>query len=444
MEKLLCLLLLTAPLYAAPVGVFDSGIGGLTVLEALLEVDAFHNDSLKSGADGRPDLAAESFQYLGDQANMPYGNYAAAGKADFLRELIQRDAAFLRGTCFWPTVDASKPAEKVSAKAIVIACNTATAFGLEDVRKMLPDTPVVGVVEAGTRGLLEAMAKESGAVGVLATVGTCSCEAYPKAIRSVFGLAGRALPTVMQQGSVGLAGAIEGDLGFVTDAKARTDYQGPSLKELSEEMIQACAFDPAGLLGEGEATQLNSVENYIAYDVVQLVDRHRSSGSKEPLRYVILGCTHFPLVMAQIAEKLQQLRRLPRYAECIAEQPVFINPAELTVKELFRELARHRLRSQGDAQPSHEFYISVPNPKAPGVKLDPTGIRLDRAYQYSRDSGTPDRDDTRVVPMTPAVLPKTSLHLLQTKLPNVWHRMTHVPPQLSTRKTGGSNLTDSP
>lgn len=63
---------------ALPIGVFDSGIGGLTVLEAILRLDAFNNDTLQPGADGRPDFAGERFIYFGDQANMPYGNLAAA------------------------------------------------------------------------------------------------------------------------------------------------------------------------------------------------------------------------------------------------------------------------------------------------------------------------------------------------------------------------------
>ena len=54
-----------------PIGVFDSGIGGLTVLEEILKIDTFHNDSLAPGPDGRPDFENERFIYFGDQANMP-------------------------------------------------------------------------------------------------------------------------------------------------------------------------------------------------------------------------------------------------------------------------------------------------------------------------------------------------------------------------------------
>lgn len=82
---------------ALPIGVFDSGIGGLTVMDAILQLDDFHNDTLQPGADGRPDFAGERFIYFGDQANMPYGNYPSQGREDFLRELIVKDAVFLLG-----------------------------------------------------------------------------------------------------------------------------------------------------------------------------------------------------------------------------------------------------------------------------------------------------------------------------------------------------------
>ena len=85
-----------------PIGVFDSGIGGLTVLEALLKLDAYHNDTLQPGADGKPDFAQERFICFGDQANMPYGNYPAADKTPFLRELILKDAFFCWETGFIP------------------------------------------------------------------------------------------------------------------------------------------------------------------------------------------------------------------------------------------------------------------------------------------------------------------------------------------------------
>ena len=71
-----------------PIGVFDSGTGGLTVLEAMLTLDEFNNITGKPGKDGKLDFEKEYFQYLADQANMPYGNYAAENKTDLLKENI--------------------------------------------------------------------------------------------------------------------------------------------------------------------------------------------------------------------------------------------------------------------------------------------------------------------------------------------------------------------
>src|SRR4029079_12210505 len=129
----------------------------------------------------------ERFVYLGDQANMPYGNYSAAGRVDFLRELIVRDLLFLLGDRYHIR-DRHHNGEKPPVKAIVIACNTATAYGLTDLRAALKfwglDVPVIGIIEAGARAVVEQLPADGSpvSVGVLATVGTCSCNAYPKAI----------------------------------------------------------------------------------------------------------------------------------------------------------------------------------------------------------------------------------------------------------------------
>ena len=156
-----------------PIGVFDSGIGGLTVLNAILRLDEFDNRTHEPHPDGTPDFQNERFIYFGDQANMPYGNYPAAGKEDFLKELIVEDALFLLGRRYWASADAKAPAmDKPPVKSVVIACNTATAYGLDAVRAAFEawKVPVIliGVVEAGARGavLARSQAHESGAVAV--------------------------------------------------------------------------------------------------------------------------------------------------------------------------------------------------------------------------------------------------------------------------------------
>ena len=65
-----------------PIGVFDSGTGGLTILQGILTLDAFNNKTGEPGGDRIPDFSNEAFQYPGDPANMPYGNYAVANKAN--------------------------------------------------------------------------------------------------------------------------------------------------------------------------------------------------------------------------------------------------------------------------------------------------------------------------------------------------------------------------
>jgi glutamate racemase len=389
-----------------PIGVFDSGIGGLTVLEAILSLDAFNNDNLRPEADGRPDFANERFIYLGDQANMPYGNYAARGKEDYLRELILKDTIFLLGKRSFDTPTATKPRfDKPPVKAIVIACNTATAYGLDDVRQAIErwDIPVfvVGVVESGARGVNELItpADSPATIAVMATVGTCASNAYPKAIDRATGLAGKRIPTVIQQGSVALAGAIEGDPAFVKNSP-----------------------------GSNSAT----IADYIQNDVTSLVENYRQSGSKEPIKMVVLGCTHFPLVEEEILKAFERLRMMdsnndgkPPYQQLVAEHLQVVDPAKLVAKELFRRLATDRLRlngTQASILQDDSFYISVPSPDVAASLKTPNGD-LAVEYKYGRETGKLDLEDTRVVPMLVEMLPESSRKLIENRLPYVWKRL---------------------
>lgn len=115
-----------------PVGIFDSGTGGLTVLDSILKLDQFNNKTFQRGADGIPDFIREYFVYLGDKANMPYGRYDSEGKSDFLKELILKDVQFLLGHKYYDFPSDTRPRTgKEPVKVIVIACNTATAFGFD-------------------------------------------------------------------------------------------------------------------------------------------------------------------------------------------------------------------------------------------------------------------------------------------------------------------------
>jgi len=369
-----------------PIGVFDSGIGGLTVLEAILSLDAFNNQTLELGPDGVLDFAMERFVYFGDQANMPYGNYGAAGRTDYLRELILKDTIFLLGRRAWPARGDAPHFAKPPVKAVVIACNTATAYGLEDIRTAVAawgiPVIVVGVVEAGARGVLET--NPAGGIGVMATVGTCASGVYPRTIGATLGRAGFGPPPIAQQGSATLAGAIEGDAAFT---------------------------EPVAV--------------YARREVRALAEAYRELRPGRPLETVVLGCTHYPLAKAEIEQAFAELAADPSWRAVVSPRLAFVDPATLTARELFRELARARLRLGAGENPviaRDQFYLSVPRPGFPGVRLAPDG-GLDRDYKYGRLPDQLDREDTKNVPLTPAVLPPASASLLRERLTAVWSRL---------------------
>ena len=130
----------------APLGVFDSGLGGLTVVRALQEA-----------------LPRESIVYLGDTARVPYGSKGRDTVVKYAlacaRHLVGRDV-----------------------KAIVIACNTVSSVATERLRVEL-DIPVMGVIEPGARAAVAAT--RAGRIGVLATTGTVAAGAYPRAVAQV-------------------------------------------------------------------------------------------------------------------------------------------------------------------------------------------------------------------------------------------------------------------
>lgn len=130
----------------APIGIFDSGFGGLTVARAIHER-----------------LPQESLVFFGDTARCPYGPRD-------LREV----RGFVRQICTWLS--------KHDVKLIVIACNTATAAGLA-LAQMEFDVPVIGVVEPGARGAVRMTRNRR--VGVIATQATVDSGIYPDTIRNL-------------------------------------------------------------------------------------------------------------------------------------------------------------------------------------------------------------------------------------------------------------------
>jgi glutamate racemase len=132
---------------AGPIAVIDSGLGGLTVADAL-----------------RKALPAEDLIYFGDTAHLPYGNKSPATVAGFVRQIIQ----FL---------------SPMKPKHVVIACNTATALCLPTMVAEFPEISVSGVIEPGARAaVVAAGAKPVPTIGIIATEATVRSKAYGRAI----------------------------------------------------------------------------------------------------------------------------------------------------------------------------------------------------------------------------------------------------------------------
>lgn len=194
---------------AAPIGVFDSGVGGLTVVREITR-----------------QLPGENIVYFGDTARVPYGSKSKDNIIRFSKQIIR----FLQ-------------TKKV--KAIVIACNTASALALDDVREEF-DLPIIGVVVPGSRAAVEATVNNH--VGVVATDATVRSKVYTNNIMDM----------------------------------------NPEISVIEK----ACPlFVP--LVEEG----------FKEHNVTkEIIDYYLSSMKSSDIDTMILGCTHYPLLRSKIRE----------------------------------------------------------------------------------------------------------------------------------------------
>ncbi|GAB3370333.1 glutamate racemase [Azotobacter armeniacus] len=240
----------------APVGVFDSGVGGLSVLGEI-----------------RARLPCESLFYVADSGHVPYGDKSP----EYIRERCRTIAAFLL---------------EQGAKALVLACNTATAAAAAELRECYPTLPVVGMEPAVKPA---AAATRSGRIGVLATTGTLKSARFAALLDRFAGDV-----RVITQPCPGLVELIEAG-----------ELDGPQTRELLQGFV-------APLLAEGCDT-------------------------------LILGCTHYPFVRPLLKELVpgsvslidtgaavaRQLERLLQARGLLAARPAEVrfwssgDPAEL-------------------------------------------------------------------------------------------------------------------
>jgi glutamate racemase len=246
-----------------PIGLFDSGIGGLTVARAV-----------------RERLPREALLYFGDSGNAPYGPRPAA-----------EITALSRAATEWLLAH--------GAKLIVVACNTATAAALETLRQTFPDVPFVGMEPAVKPA---AAATRTGRIGILATQATLGSERYHR-------LAERFAPTslVLEDPCIGLVPLIEAgerDTQAVADLLHRiiapmhaadidtlvlgcTHY--PLVRPLIQEIAgpEVTIIDPAPAVARQTERLLTERDLLLPLNASPITDRFYSSGDQSKMDRVV-------------------------------------------------------------------------------------------------------------------------------------------------------------
>lgn len=237
-----------------PIGVFDSGYGGLTVAREL-----------------QKRLPEESLVYFGDSARCPYGPRDQAEVDRFVQQI-----------CTWLLGR--------DVKMIVIACNTATAAGLAHAQRAF-DVPVVGVVEPGARAAAHTTMNRR--VGVIATKGTVESNAYSDAIRHIdagITVFSTATPRFVEIAEMGLKladGPIEDYMSEATKVYIRPEFEDIAREYLEplrrceiDTLVLGCTHYPLlkALIGGvvGRAVTLVSSAEETARDVDHILRRRRS------------------------------------------------------------------------------------------------------------------------------------------------------------------------
>ncbi len=253
-----------ADITTQPVGVFDSGIGGLTVVHALRKV-----------------LPAEDIFYLGDTARLPYGTKNQA--------TIERYSLEIAGLLL-----------SERAKIIVVACNTATALALPRLQDTLR-VPVIGVIAPGARAAVKTT--KSGRIGVIGTRATMTSGAYEQTIQAL-----RPNATVISQPCPLLVPLIEeGMLRGAIAEEILHLYLDPLLLEGVDTLVLGCTHYPllapliSEIVGEG-ITLVDSAEN-CAIAVAQLLKELNLLNRSNELGHLDVALTDESNPFLQTAER---------------------------------------------------------------------------------------------------------------------------------------------
>ena len=255
----------------APIGVFDSGVGGLSILQALQQT-----------------LPNEDFVYLSDSAHAPYG---------------ERDAAFVqsRAQALWRTLR-----DEHHVKALVIACNTATALAIQQLRTDHPDVAFFGVEPAVKPAAIHSQTQR---VGVMATPATLRSEKFVQLLQSL-----ETHTEFVLQACEGLADAID---------RQSHDANDVFVRGLCEKYVRAM-----GVFG----TEVGEIDT------------------------LVLGCTHYPFALPVLREYvgdkvaiLETGQPVARQVKKVLGELGLLAPAR-SADDLKDVSNRVRLLATGDAQ----------------------------------------------------------------------------------------------
>jgi glutamate racemase len=251
-----------------PIGVFDSGIGGLTVVRALREL-----------------LPNETIFYLGDTARVPYGGRSAATVERYSLEIT---GMLLAENC----------------KTIVVACNTASALALPKLEATTP-VPVTGVIRPGARAAVAAT--RNGHIGVIGTRGTIKSGAYERALRALdpaVRVSARACPLFVPLIEEGW---LESE---ITDRVVR-QYLTPLVEEGVDTLVLGCTHYPllreaiGRFLGQS-VTLVDSAQN-CATAVTQLLEEKDLRANPAAVGQLSVALTDPPDAFLDVAREALQL-----------------------------------------------------------------------------------------------------------------------------------------
>jgi glutamate racemase len=250
------------------IGVFDSGLGGLTVVRAIIE-----------------QLPNEDLVYLGDTARVPYGTRSPQTIIRYARgcasRLIERDIKFL-----------------------VVACNTVSAVAL-DILRVEFDLPILGVIEPGARA--GAHASRSGRIGVIGTLGTIASGVYERAITSIdsrMEVYGQATPLLVPLTEEGW---LEGDVPSMVVRR----YLEPLVKTKLDTLVLGCTHYPllrsiiertAADLFKSPVSVVDSAQS-TAQELQALLSEKGLQSQKKTLGSLDLMVTDMPKIFAEVASR---------------------------------------------------------------------------------------------------------------------------------------------